>query len=87
MILHFREQSLLRSHFLDIIDRKMRIALLVRKMDVVTISLKNEQNRPKGSRDIASNVRSKIYFITALFVRSPLEACKKKHVRRGHVGV
>ena len=62
----------------------MRFALLVRKIDVVIISSKNEQNRPKESRDIARNVRSKNYFILA---RSFLAACKKKHVRRGHAGV
>ena len=32
-------------------------------------------------------MRSKIFFVTALFAQSSLEACKKKHVRRGHAGV
>ena len=65
----------------------MQFAPLVRKIDVVIISSKNEQNWPKESRDIACNVRSKIDFITALIARSSLEACKKKHVRRGYAGV
>ena len=65
----------------------MRFAPLVKKIDVGIFSSKNEQNRPVESQDIASNVRSKIYFLKALFARSSLEACKKKHVRRGHAGV
>ena len=64
MILHFREQSLLGSHFWNITERKMRFAPPVTKIDVLIISSKNEQNRSKESREIAWNVRSKIYFLT-----------------------
>ena len=38
VIWHFREQSLLHSHFWNITERKMRFAPLVRKIDVVIIS-------------------------------------------------
>ena len=47
------------SHALTIRDRKMRFSPLFRKIDVVIIPSKFEQNQQVQSPDIAQNLKSK----------------------------